>query len=146
MKTIPSQLLSRYLSQKSQSGGPPNPSTYITEGANLVSHEDLIGLRKLLPEVSTKASKIVDSERLRRRIDILVLFLQESQQQGITAERREIAFVLYYFLKGYDMIPDSIPKIGLLDDALLVDTVLHRNQAALRLHWAARQRLFPNDP
>ena len=49
-------------------------------------------------------------------------------------------------LKGYDLIPDSIPKIGLLDDALLVDTALHRNEDALRSHWAAKRRVFPETP
>ncbi|MDI1248044.1 MAG: YkvA family protein [Lacunisphaera sp.] len=137
--------MSRYLSQKSRPDRPPNPTTYIKEGAVLVSPEDLAGLRKLLPEVSAKAARITDSERLRRRIDLLTLFFRESQSQGGTTERQEIAFVLFYFLKGYDIIPDSIPKIGLLDDALLVETALHRNQEALRSHWAARQRVFPSD-
>lgn len=145
MKSTPSLPLSRYLSQKSRPDRPPNPTAYIKDGAELVSPEDLAGLRKLLPEVSAKAGKITDSERLRRRIDLLILFFRESQPQGGTTERKEVAFVLFYFLKGYDIIPDSIPKIGLLDDALLVETVLHRNLDALRSHWAARQRVFPGD-
>lgn len=146
MKTIPSVPLSRYLSQKSRTGRPPNPTTYIAEGAELVGSDDLTGLTGLLPQVRKKAAGITESERLRRRIDLLVLFFQETQAQGGTPERREIAFVLFYFLKGYDMIPDSIPQIGLLDDALLVETALNRNQGALRAHWAASQRVFPENP
>jgi len=146
MKTVPSTPLSHYLSQKSRTGRPPNSIAYITEGAALVSPVDLTGLRKLLPQIKGKAVKIADSERLRRRIEMLALYFQETRSQGGTPERREIAFVLFYFLKGYDMIPDSIPKIGLLDDALLVDTVLHRNEDALRSHWAAKQRVFPETP
>ncbi len=145
MKTTPSIPLSRYLSQKARTGRPSNPTAYITEGAELVSPADLTGLVGLLPQVSQKAAGITDSERLRRRIDLLVAYVRETQPLGGTAERREIAFVLYYFLKGFDLIPDSIPQIGLLDDALLVETALNRNQAALRAHWAARQRAFPEN-
>ena len=145
MKSTPSAPLSRYLSEKSRTGRPPNPTAYLKEGADLVGSDDLTGLRKLLPQVKTKSGKITDSARLRRRIDLLALFFQETHPQGDTAERREIAFVLFYFLKGYDMIPDSIPKIGLLDDALLVDTVLHRNQLTVRTHWAAHQRAWPEN-
>jgi uncharacterized membrane protein YkvA (DUF1232 family) len=146
MKTTPSAPLGRYLSQKSRTGRPPNPTSYITQGAELVSPDDLSGLAGLLPQVKKKATGITDSERLRRRIDLLVLFFRETQAQGGTAERREIAFVLFYFLKGFDLIPDSIPQIGLLDDALLVETALNRNLAALRAHWAASQRVFPENP
>jgi uncharacterized membrane protein YkvA (DUF1232 family) len=146
MNTTTSVPLSRYLSQKSRTGRPPNPTTYISEGAALVSPDDLAGLSGLLPQIRKKTAAITDSERLRRRIELLVLFFQETQPQGGTVERQEIAFVLFYFLKGYDLIPDLIPEIGLLDDALLVETALNRNLDALRAHWAARQREFPENP
>ncbi|MEN9401765.1 MAG: hypothetical protein RL091_468, partial [Verrucomicrobiota bacterium] len=109
MNTTTSVPLSRYLSQKSRTGRPPNPTTYISEGAALVSPDDLAGLSGLLPQIRKKTAAITDSERLRRRIELLVLFFQETQPQGGTVERQEIAFVLFYFLKGYDLIPDLIP-------------------------------------
>ena len=146
MNTTPSASLGRYLSQKAGTGPQTSPTKYIVDGAACVSANDLTGLRGLLPQVRKKAGLITDSVRLRRRLELFVLFFQESQPQGNTPERREIAFVLYYFLKGYDLIPDSIPEIGLLDDALLVETVFNRNQHALRSHWTVRERPWPENP
>lgn len=145
MKTTPSQALSRYLADPSRTGRPPNPTTYITQGAVLVGKDDLAGLLSLLPRIRKKTRAITESDRLRRRLDLLALFFEETESDGMTHERREIAFVLFYFLKGYDMIPDSIPQIGLLDDALLIDTALNRNLAGLRAQWAAANRTFPDD-
>ncbi len=39
----------------------------------------------------------------------------------------EAAVALNYFLKGFDLIPDSIPEIGLVDDARVIACVLARN-------------------
>ena len=146
MNTIPSALLGRYLSQKAGTGPQTTPTSYIVNGAACVSAGDLTGLRGLLPQVRKKAGLIADSARLRRRLELFALFFQESHPQGGTPERREVAFVLYYFLKGYDLIPDSIPEIGLLDDALLVETVFNRTQLALQSHWAAKERPWPENP
>jgi uncharacterized membrane protein YkvA (DUF1232 family) len=145
MKSTPSAPLSRYLSQQSRTGRPSNPTLYIKEGAALMCSNDLSGLHKLLPQVRKKVNQITESQRLRERLDLLVLFYEETRRLGDTSERRETAFVLYYFLKGYDLIPDSIPKIGLLDDALLIDTALQRNLHALQTHWAAQGRPWPTD-
>jgi len=146
MKVTPAASLSRYLSLKTRTGRQTSPTNYLVNGAACVSADDLIGLSGLLPQVRKKTGLITDSLRLCRRLELLVMFFQESQPQGDTPERREIAFVLYYFLKGYDLIPDSIPEIGLLDDALLVETVFCRNQYALESHWAAQRRPWPENP
>ncbi len=39
----------------------------------------------------------------------------------------EAGVALSYLLKGVDLIPDSIPEIGLTDDARVVARVLYRN-------------------
>jgi uncharacterized membrane protein YkvA (DUF1232 family) len=144
MNTTPTPLLGRYLSHKAGTGTQASPTHYITQGAACVSADDLSGLRDLLPQVSKKAGRIADSARLRRRLELLGLFFKETE--GDTPERKETAFVLYYFLKGYDLIPDSIPEIGLLDDALIVETVFTRNRHALQSHWAAKGRPWPENP
>ncbi|MDI1320050.1 MAG: DUF1232 domain-containing protein [bacterium] len=142
MKTSPSAPLSRYLSLQPDTGKPRNPTNYLVDGAACVNTDDLSGLHRLLPQVRKKTAAITDSDRLRRRLVVLADYYQESSA-GDSPVRREIAFVLYYFLKGYDLIPDSIPEIGLLDDALLVESVLRRNQHALSSHWTARGRDWP---
>ena len=142
MPTTPSASLHRHLSQQSVAASPLHPTGYLVEGAACVSPGDQSGLRKLLPRIRKKSTAITDSLRLRRRIEVLAEYIQETPASDSPAQR-EIAFVLYYFLKGYDFIPDSIPEIGLLDDALLVESALLRNQHELRSHWTARRRVWP---
>jgi uncharacterized membrane protein YkvA (DUF1232 family) len=54
----------------------------------------------------------------------------------------EAAFALIYFQTATDLIPDPIPGMGLLDDAMIVSLVLRRHEDAFKrssheykLHW-----------
>src|SRR5215468_6385473 len=56
----------------------------------------------------------------------------------------EAAFALLYFQSANDLIPDSIPGMGLLDDAIVVRIVLGRHEHAFKssshgdkLSWSA---------
>jgi uncharacterized membrane protein YkvA (DUF1232 family) len=56
----------------------------------------------------------------------------------------EVAFALAYFQRATDLIPDSIPGMGLLDDAMIVRIVLGRHEQAIKfgphgykLSWSA---------
>src|SRR5262249_50209135 len=44
----------------------------------------------------------------------------------------EVAFALLYFQSANDLIPDSIPGLGLLDDAVIVRMALGRHEEALK--------------
>ncbi len=44
----------------------------------------------------------------------------------------EAAFALLYFQRATDLIPDSIPGMGLLDDAMIVRIVLGRHERAFK--------------
>jgi uncharacterized membrane protein YkvA (DUF1232 family) len=123
---------------------PGSPSQHVARGAECVSAGDLAGLHGLLPDVMIKAALITGSKRLRRRVELLAAFMLESPPATNSPAHREIAFVLFYFLKGQDLIPDSVPEIGLLDDALLVDAALQRNRLALQSHRADRGQPWPD--
>ncbi len=127
----------------------PGPSTtfttHITQGADCLSAADLVGLRVLLPQVMSKSAAIKDSARLRLRIEFLASYVAEVPPNLDTPLHREAVFVLYYLLHGRDLIPDSIPEIGLLDDALLIEAAFNRNQRELRSHWAEHGRSWPDN-
>jgi uncharacterized membrane protein YkvA (DUF1232 family) len=140
MKPSLSTPLSRYLTRRPDAA-PAHLTEYLTEGAALVSAADLAALGGLLPELDAKVARITESDRFRRRLEALALYFRETTHEA--PERREAAFALYYFLKGYDLVPDHVPHVGLLDDALLVEAAFNRNVHALRAHWAERGRTWP---
>jgi uncharacterized membrane protein YkvA (DUF1232 family) len=142
--SIPHEL-DTYLRTATKDGLGSSPTGYLERGAQLVTPSALRALLELLPELRKKTSAIMDSARLRRRLETLITYLEETAEvEFADAEtRREIGFVLIYFLKGYDLIPDTIPHIGLMDDALLVEAVLGRHQESIRSHWLTMHRSEP---
>ena len=142
--SIPHEL-DTYLRAATKEGLGSSPTGYLERGAQLVTPSALLTLHGLLPELRQKSSAVMDSARLRRRLETLITYFDETAEVEIAdAEtRREIGFVLIYFLKGYDLIPDTIPHIGLVDDALLVEAVLGRHRESIRSHWLAMHRSEP---
>ena len=63
--------------------------------------------------------------------EILMRNLNSGQMERcadpLPAHLAEACVALAYLLKGVDLIPDSIPEIGLIDDARVVARVLERN-------------------
>lgn len=140
MKSSLSSPLARYLTRRPDST-PAHLTNYLAEGAALVNAADLTALGGLLRELDAKIARITESDRFRGRLEVLALYFRETTHDG--PERREAAFALYYLLKGYDLVPDNVPHVGLLDDALLVEAAFNRNVHALRAHWAERGRAWP---
>lgn len=143
--TIPSDL-DRYLATNS-AADITSIATYVERGAVLVTPHSLTGLRTLRPALRAKMAGLHRDLLLRTRLELLSLYLDEcaAERATLTPALREAAFALLYFLKGFDRIPDSVPEIGLLDDALIVQCVLDRHAAALRAHWLRRHRQWPLD-
>ncbi len=118
---------------------------YIERGSALVTPDAIEGLRRLRPALQAKIARIEGSARLRSRLELLALYFDEACRDGTTGTPThcDVTFALLYFLKGFDRIPDSVPEIGLLDDALIVETVLQRHATTLRAHWLRRRRTWP---
>jgi uncharacterized membrane protein YkvA (DUF1232 family) len=50
-----------------------------------------------------------------------------------------IVFALAYFISSFDLIPDAIPVIGFLDDALVVAEVVYMFSADIQRYEASRR-------
>lgn len=63
--------------------------------------------------------------------ECLMRLIESEEVKGcsdpIPAHLAEAGVALTYLLKGVDLIPDSIPEIGLTDDARVVARVIDRN-------------------
>lgn len=144
--SLPEQL-DRYLRTSSENETTSIPD-FLEKGGALVTNEAIVALRDILPALKEKNRGVRESQRLQRRLDILIRYFEETLGD-VTASlpaRRDVTFALFYFLKGYDRIPDSLPEIGLLDDAIVVNEALQRHLATLREHWLKRGRNWPDNP
>jgi uncharacterized membrane protein YkvA (DUF1232 family) len=94
---------------------------------------DLTGLRRHVDGLRAK----MESEQARvhydlvEGIELLILLLQSSESENLAdplpKHLAEAGVAAAYILKGVDIIPDSIPEIGLTDDARILARVLERN-------------------
>lgn len=140
--TIPT-VLDRYLATNS-AADITSTATYVERGGVLVTPHALNGLRKLRQPLHAKIAALKEDTLLRERLELLALYLDEcaAERATVSPAIRESAFALLYFLKGFDRIPDSVPEIGLLDDALILQVVLQRHAATLRAHWLRCRRVW----
>lgn len=122
-------------------------AAYVEKGSRLITTEAVYALRSMMPMLHKKAFTITESNRLRARVELLSRFFEESTRTApvLSPALRDVTFALIYFLKGYDRIPDSIPEIGLVDDALIVETALQKNLAAFSEHWRKQGRRWPEE-
>lgn len=78
--------------------------------------------RKLLKEVNKK----VESDFIRERLNQLTVLIEMLQDSGWGMQevgRRRVLTGLAYFINPEDLIPDHLPGIGFLDDAIMVELI-----------------------
>lgn len=140
------EVLNRHLSA-CPTGDTASIAAYIDRGAALVDVDVLHTLQQLAQPLAAKIAQVDQSAYLQQRLDLLATYCAEAMRDGSLGSpaHREAAFALLYFLKGADRVPDSVPEVGLLDDALIVQIVLQRRAAALRAHWLRRRRWWPTE-
>ena len=122
-------------------------SVYIDQGGELVTAEAIAGLRALRDPLHRKIRGLELGSRLRRRLEILASYFDEARPRSGAGDTafREVTFALFYFLKGFDRIPDTIPEVGLLDDAMIVQFVFERHSVPLRAQALRSGRAWPVD-
>lgn len=120
-------------------------SHYLDGGSELVTPAAIESLRGLREALQAKVESLAEPGYLRHRIELLMIYFEEACCDGSAdaAAHRDAAFALLYFLKSFDRVPDSVPEVGLLDDAMIVQTVLQRHSTSLRAHWLRHSRTWP---
>jgi uncharacterized membrane protein YkvA (DUF1232 family) len=123
----------------------PGVADYVDRGAALVTPEAIAALQRLRQPLHTKIAALPKAGHLRSRLDLLATFFAETGGAGhkATPALCDATFALLYFLKGFDRIPDTVPEVGLLDDALIVQCVLQRNATPLRAYCLRRHLNWP---
>jgi uncharacterized membrane protein YkvA (DUF1232 family) len=69
-----------------------------------------------------------------RRIDLvgrLIAMLEDPEWQLPEAERRRVLDALAYVADARDLVPDNVPVLGLVDDAIMLELVLRELQHEL---------------
>ena len=78
------------------------------------------------------------------QLQFLSLVVEDQVVRDPAAEMvGEAAFALVYFRRATDLIPDSIPGMGLLDDAMIVHIVLGRHEQAFKSSSHAYELSWP---
>ena len=121
--------------------------SFIERQARAVSIADINRLIVNLPALRERFAKIpVETyPDLADQLQLLSLVVEEQFVRDPAGQIvGEAAFALFYFQHSADLIPDSIPGMGLLDDAMIVRIVLARHEQAFkfnphgyRLSWPA---------
>jgi uncharacterized membrane protein YkvA (DUF1232 family) len=106
---------------------------YIEAARGEVSTDDVRRFPLLRKEIEVKlqSEQALQHRDLHDGLDVLCRFLSSPRAQEakdpLPKDIAEAAVAVNYFLKGFDLIPDSIPEIGLTDDVRIVACVLARN-------------------
>ena len=122
---------------------------FIQSQAQALSPAELEQLAADLPAVRERLAKIPSHTYpyLSHQLEFLSLVLEDHihgpnldpAEQMVS----EAAFALLYFQRATDLIPDLIPGMGLLDDAVVVSMVLRRHEYAFKRSSHAYKLRWP---
>jgi uncharacterized membrane protein YkvA (DUF1232 family) len=122
---------------------------FIQSQARVLSLADLNRLVIDLPALRERFAKIPSETYpyLSDQLEFLCLFVEEQivgrNRDAAEEPVAEAAFALLYFQRSTDLIPDSIPGMGLLDDAIIVRIVLGRHEHAFKSSSHAYKLSWP---
>ena len=119
---------------------------FIKDQARALSIADIDRLIVDLPALRERFSKIPTQTYpcLADQLQFLSRVVEEQVVREPAADMvGEAAFALLYFQRATDLIPDSIPGMGLLDDAMIVRIVIGRHEQAFKSSSHADELSWP---
>jgi uncharacterized membrane protein YkvA (DUF1232 family) len=119
---------------------------FVQSQARALSVAELDRLSADLPALRERFAKIPAHTYpyLANQLQFLSLVVEDQVVRDPAGEVvGEAAFALLYFQRATDLIPDSIPGMGLLDDAMIVRIVLGRHEHAFKFGQHGYQLSWP---
>jgi uncharacterized membrane protein YkvA (DUF1232 family) len=95
-------------------------------------------------QIEDAASKLIDQAREMElpqfisdrilKLQILINMVRDEEWKLTDKERDSVRSALYYFVDPEDVIPDHIPGIGLMDDAMYAEIVIQELANEIRMY------------
>lgn len=93
------------------------------DGAEKLSEQEILANAKKLSQSITVEVPAFVSERL-KKLETLVAMIEDSEWQIPEEAKVDVLSALAYFSDPEDLVPDHIPVLGFLDDAIMIELVV----------------------
>jgi uncharacterized membrane protein YkvA (DUF1232 family) len=91
-------------------------------GAKQLSEQEILAnAKKVSVDIKANVPEFV-RERI-QKLETFVAMIEDSEWQIPSEERTEVLSALAYFSDPEDLVPDHIPVLGFLDDAIMIELV-----------------------
>ncbi len=110
----------------------------MTKARQAASNKDVKDIVNAAAELLEQVNRSTTSDFIRDRMNTLETLIGMVMDQGwglVEEDRKRVVEALAYFSEAEDLIPDDIPGLGFLDDAIMVEIVsreLHHEIQAYR--------------
>ena len=91
-------------------------------GAKSLSETEILANAKSLSQDVKGDVPVFVSERI-QKLETLVAMIEDSEWNIPAEERADVLSALAYFSDPEDLVPDHIPVLGFLDDAIMIELV-----------------------